>query len=244
MKRSMRGKARAKPFGAGRCESSQPPMMSTKGCQPARQKSAMSDFRHVTDDFSTAPQISIADVAEAAARASTLINNRPDGEADRRRARRWRRRPRPPAFPTATSRARRAGAEVEAVPGGAASEGRCCRSAARARAHRHLVDRPGHWRHCRAATRRSGSPPATTSRACWADEAGPCVREIEFEYSACDQVSPLIRRVVCNNPGPFTFKGTGTYIVGRGEVAVIDPGPDEPPRGSDRPSPARRSATS
>jgi glyoxylase-like metal-dependent hydrolase (beta-lactamase superfamily II) len=56
----------------------------------------------------------------------------------------------------------------------------------------------------------------------------PYVREIEFEYGACDQVSPLIRRVVANNPGPFTFKGTGTYIVGRGEVAVIDPGPDLP----------------
>ena len=54
----------------------------------------------------------------------------------------------------------------------------------------------------------------------------PYVRDIEFEYGACDQVSPMIRRVVANNPGPFTFKGTGTYIVGKGEVAVIDPGPD------------------
>ena len=42
----------------------------------------MSDFRHVTDDFSTSPQIAIADVAEAARRGfKTLINNRPDGEA-------------------------------------------------------------------------------------------------------------------------------------------------------------------
>jgi glyoxylase-like metal-dependent hydrolase (beta-lactamase superfamily II) len=56
----------------------------------------------------------------------------------------------------------------------------------------------------------------------------PYVRDIDFEYGACDQVSPLIRRVVANNPSPFTFKGTGTYIVGRGEVAVIDPGPDLP----------------
>jgi glyoxylase-like metal-dependent hydrolase (beta-lactamase superfamily II) len=54
------------------------------------------------------------------------------------------------------------------------------------------------------------------------------VREIQFEYGVCDQVSPLIRRVVARNPGPFTFMGTGTYIVGRGEVAVIDPGPDLP----------------
>ena len=54
----------------------------------------------------------------------------------------------------------------------------------------------------------------------------PYVREIDFEYGRVDQVSPLIRRVIADNPGPFTFTGTGTYIVGRGEVAVIDPGPD------------------
>ena len=56
----------------------------------------------------------------------------------------------------------------------------------------------------------------------------PYVRDFAFEYGRPDQVSPLIRRVVANNPGPFTFTGTGTYIVGRGEVAVIDPGPDLP----------------
>ena len=56
----------------------------------------------------------------------------------------------------------------------------------------------------------------------------PYVREIKFEYGVCDQVSPLIRRVVANNPGPFTYLGTGTYIIGRGEVAVADPGPDLP----------------
>jgi len=56
----------------------------------------------------------------------------------------------------------------------------------------------------------------------------PYVRDIDIEYGRCDQVSPLIRRVTANNPGPFTFKGTGTYIVGRGGVAVIDPGPDDP----------------
>jgi glyoxylase-like metal-dependent hydrolase (beta-lactamase superfamily II) len=56
----------------------------------------------------------------------------------------------------------------------------------------------------------------------------PFVRDFEFEYGAPAQVSPLIRRVVARNPGPFTFTGTGTYIIGRGEVAVIDPGPDLP----------------
>ena len=56
----------------------------------------------------------------------------------------------------------------------------------------------------------------------------PYVREIDIEYGRCDVVSPLIRRVTANNPGPFTYRGTGTYIVGHGEVAVIDPGPDMP----------------
>jgi glyoxylase-like metal-dependent hydrolase (beta-lactamase superfamily II) len=53
----------------------------------------------------------------------------------------------------------------------------------------------------------------------------PFVRQMAFEYGRVDQVSPRIRRVIAENPGPFTFHGTGTYIVGDGEVAVIDPGP-------------------
>ena len=55
----------------------------------------------------------------------------------------------------------------------------------------------------------------------------PYVRKLDYEYGRADQVSPLIRRVIANNPSPFTHVGTGTYIVGRGEVAVIDPGPDD-----------------
>ncbi len=49
--------------------------------------------------------------------------------------------------------------------------------------------------------------------------------EMDFEYGKVDQLSPLIRRVIANNPSPFTYTGTGTYIIGRGAVAVIDPGP-------------------
>ena len=48
-------------------------------------------------------------------------------------------------------------------------------------------------------------------------------RNLEIVYGQADQISLGIRRVVANNPGPFTFKGTGTYIIGRGEVAVVDP---------------------
>ncbi|MFP3943177.1 MAG: MBL fold metallo-hydrolase [Alphaproteobacteria bacterium] len=53
----------------------------------------------------------------------------------------------------------------------------------------------------------------------------PFVHEIDFEYGKAQQVSPLVRRLIARNPGPFTYTGTGTYIVGRGSVAVIDPGP-------------------
>ncbi|GMU79398.1 MAG: MBL fold metallo-hydrolase [Acidimicrobiia bacterium] len=41
-------------------------------------------------------------------------------------------------------------------------------------------------------------------------------------------LSPLVRRIVAPNPGPFTGPGTNTYLVGIDEVAVIDPGPDDP----------------
>lgn len=41
------------------------------------------------------------------------------------------------------------------------------------------------------------------------------------------ELEPLVRRVLAGNPGPFTHQGTQTYIVGKGEVAVIDPGPDD-----------------
>lgn len=54
----------------------------------------------------------------------------------------------------------------------------------------------------------------------------PFVRDFAFEYGVPEQVTPLIRRVVARNPGSFTYTGTGVYIIGHGEVAVIDPGPD------------------
>ena len=53
----------------------------------------------------------------------------------------------------------------------------------------------------------------------------PFVRDFDFEYGRCDRLSPLVRRVIAPNPGPFTFNGTGVFIVGAGEVAVLDPGP-------------------
>jgi glyoxylase-like metal-dependent hydrolase (beta-lactamase superfamily II) len=47
-------------------------------------------------------------------------------------------------------------------------------------------------------------------------------------YGRAERLSPLVRRVLAHNPSPFSYTGTGTYIVGNGTVAVIDPGPDDP----------------
>lgn len=47
-------------------------------------------------------------------------------------------------------------------------------------------------------------------------------------YGRVERLSPLVRRVLANNPSPFTYTGTGTYIVGSGAVAIIDPGPADP----------------
>ncbi len=45
-------------------------------------------------------------------------------------------------------------------------------------------------------------------------------------YGRAEQVAPGVRRLLAANPSPFTHSGTQTYLVGEGEVAVIDPGPD------------------
>ncbi len=42
------------------------------------------------------------------------------------------------------------------------------------------------------------------------------------------RLTPLVRRILAPNPSPFTYTGTQTYVVGQGEVAVIDPGPADP----------------
>jgi glyoxylase-like metal-dependent hydrolase (beta-lactamase superfamily II) len=50
-------------------------------------------------------------------------------------------------------------------------------------------------------------------------------RSVEVDYGVAEEVAPQVRRIVANNPSPYTFLGTNTYLVGRGRVAVIDPGP-------------------
>lgn len=59
----------------------------------------------------------------------------------------------------------------------------------------------------------------------------PFVEAFDPAYGQAVTVSPRIRRVVAENPGPFTYAGTGTYLVGSARpgagVAVIDPGPSD-----------------
>jgi hypothetical protein len=49
-------------------------------------------------------------------------------------------------------------------------------------------------------------------------------RSFDLPPDQVEEVAPGLRRILCNNPGSFTFKGTVSYIVGQGRVAIIDPG--------------------
>lgn len=57
------------------------------------------------------------------------------------------------------------------------------------------------------------------------DDDIPFNRDFPLAPGVVDEVVPGVRRVLCNNASPFTFTGTVSYIVGRGKVAIIDPGP-------------------
>lgn len=50
---------------------------------------------------------------------------------------------------------------------------------------------------------------------------------MEFAYGVSAPMGPGVVRIVARNPGPFTYKGTNTYLVGSTSLAVIDPGPDD-----------------
>src|SRR3974390_2848331 len=60
-----------------------------------------------------------------------------------------------------------------------------------------------------------------------ADDDIPFNRSLALAPGRVEEVAPGVRRLLCDNPSPFTFKGTVSYIVGRGQVAIIDPGPDD-----------------
>lgn len=53
----------------------------------------------------------------------------------------------------------------------------------------------------------------------------PFNRDFQLAPGIVDEVVAGVRRVLCDNPSPFTFTGTVSYIVGKGNVAIIDPGP-------------------
>lgn len=53
----------------------------------------------------------------------------------------------------------------------------------------------------------------------------PFIADMDFAYAVPEQVAPGVRRVMARNPSPFTLYGTGTFIVGRDRVAIVDPGP-------------------
>ena len=55
----------------------------------------------------------------------------------------------------------------------------------------------------------------------------PFKKTMEFAYGEPRELAPGIVRLVANNPSPFTFHGTNTYLVGTTELALIDPGPED-----------------
>ena len=55
----------------------------------------------------------------------------------------------------------------------------------------------------------------------------PFNRDMDFAYGVPKEVAPGIVRIVAENPGPLTFKGTNTYILGQKKLIIIDPGPGD-----------------
>jgi glyoxylase-like metal-dependent hydrolase (beta-lactamase superfamily II) len=55
----------------------------------------------------------------------------------------------------------------------------------------------------------------------------PFLREDKLPHGAVEETAPGVRRILCNNPSAFTFRGTNTWVIGRGRVAVLDPGPED-----------------
>jgi len=54
----------------------------------------------------------------------------------------------------------------------------------------------------------------------------PFDRNPDVAYGVAEEVAPGVRRITCRNPSAMTFTGTRSYLVGRGDLALIDPGPE------------------
>lgn len=66
-----------------------------------------------------------------------------------------------------------------------------------------------------------------------ADEPIEFKQDFTARYGEAEQMSPSVTRVLCQNPSPYTYTGTGTYIVSNGsDAAIIDPGPLMPDHGN------------
>lgn len=57
----------------------------------------------------------------------------------------------------------------------------------------------------------------------------PYIRKFDFDYGHAERISPNVRRLVANNPGPFTGWGTNVYLIGSSDLILVDPGPDTDP---------------
>ena len=78
--------------------------------------------------------------------------------------------------------------------------------------------------------RKKSLTPATAAAMClgaMADDI-PFDKNLDLAPDTVDEPMTGVRRVLADNPGPFTFKGTLSYIIGHGKVAIVDPGPDDP----------------
>jgi len=60
-----------------------------------------------------------------------------------------------------------------------------------------------------------------------ADDDIPFDRSFEFTPDVPKEVAPGVRAIVADNPSPFTFHGTMSYVIGTGPYAVVDPGPND-----------------
>ena len=49
----------------------------------------------------------------------------------------------------------------------------------------------------------------------------PFNRDHEVEYRVLETLSPMVRRITAENPSPFSFKGTGTFVIGKGGLIII-----------------------
>ncbi len=56
----------------------------------------------------------------------------------------------------------------------------------------------------------------------------PFIKDFDPEIGVASPLAPGLRRLVAPNASPMTFRGTNTYLLGETEIAVIDPGPDDP----------------